>query len=392
MAGVTPTGFVAKTIEEIKQEIEDEELLVIDPALNLSASQPLGQLNAVFSKKLAELWEALGIAYNAFDRDASEGRLLDNIGSITGTPRDPARKSTVTATLNLNAGFSRSAGTMFASVVGQPTILFTNRDVVSSVGAGTYPAVFESVAYGPVVANAGTLTVINPPISGWNSITNALDATLGSIEETDAQYRQRQDDEQTAAGASTIDAIRADVLKVSGVEQCLVFENTSLVTDGTGLPGKAIEVVIYDGALAAAADNDVAQAIWDTKPAGGETYGSVTGTALDSQDDPRLVKFSRATVRQVWLEFDVTVTAQDFPVDGVNLIKAAATARGNLLTLDEDAIALVLRASALSVPGVRDVSALRLGFAASPVGTSNLTITGREIAKFDTSRVVVNLV
>lgn len=392
MAGVTSTGFVAKTIEEDKADIEDEQLLVIDAGLNLSSSQPLAQLNAIIAKKHAELWEALAVAYNAFDRDAAEGRLLDNIGSITGTPRESARKSTATVSLNLNAGFSRSPGTMFAAVVGQPTVIFTNKNQVTSVGAGVYSAVFESVEFGPVVANAGTLTVINPAISGWNSVTNPTDATLGNLEETDDAYRQRQADEQTAAGSSTIDAIRADVLKVAGVEQVLVFENTTLATDSTGLPGKAFEVVIYDGSPAAADEDAIAQAIWDTKPAGSETYGSVTGTATDSQGDPRLQEFSRATVRNVWLEFDVSVTAQDFPVDGVNLIKAAARDRGNRLSLDEDVIALVIRASALTVPGVRDVVALRLGFAASPVGTSNLAIGGREIAKFDTSRVVVNLV
>jgi hypothetical protein len=44
------------------------------------------------------------------------------------------------------------------------------------------------------------------------------------------------------------------------------------------------------------------------------------------------------------------------------------------------------------VPGVTDVTALRLGFAASPVGTTNLVVTGRAIARFDTSRVLVNIV
>lgn len=393
MAGVTADGFVTPTIEEIKQDIEDEQLAVVDPALNLSPSQPIGQLNAVFSRKLAEAWEALAVAYNAFDRDAAEDRLLDNIGALTGTPRDPARKSEVPVTLNLNAGFSRAPGTMFATVSGQPTIVFTNRDAVATVGAdAAYATVFESVEFGPVVANAGTLTVINPAISGWNSITNPEDADLGALEETDDAYRQRQADEQTSAGSGTLDAIRADLLKVPGVQQALVFENVTLTTDGNGVPGKAIECVVYDGSPAEADDDAIAQAIWDTKPPGGETYGSDSGTATDAQGDPRILEFSRATVLDVYLEFDVSVNAQDFPVDGVALVKAAAVARGNRLTLDEDVIALVLKASALTVPGVTDVTAMRLGLTASPVGTSNLTVTGRQIAKFDTSRIVVNVV
>lgn len=392
MAGITPTGFVTPTIEEIKEDVEADQLSAISSALNLSASQPIGQLNAIFSRKLAEVWEALAIAYNAIDRDSAEGRLLDNIGSITGTPRKPATRSEVSVNLNLNAGFSRAAGTMFANVVGQPTVLFRNKNAVASVGAGVYSAVFESVDFGPVVANAGTLTVINPAITGWNSITNPTDATPGTLEEADDAYRQRQATEQTASGSSTVDAIRADVLKVAGVEQALVFENTTLVTNVNGVPGKAFEVVIYDGPSPTAANNAVAQAIWNSKPSGAETFGSVSGTALDAQNDPRTVNFSRATVRQIWVEFDVQVIPQDFPVDGVNLIRQAAVAKGNTLELDEDVIALAIRASALTIPGVRDVTGFRIGLAASPVGTTNLTMGVRDIAKFDTSRVVVNLV
>jgi uncharacterized phage protein gp47/JayE len=102
-----PPASSRKTVEEIKGELEADLLATISPSLNLSPDQPFGQFNAAYSKKLAELWEVAAVAYNAFDRDAAEGRLLDNVGSLTGTPRDPARKSTVTCTVVLGAGFSQ---------------------------------------------------------------------------------------------------------------------------------------------------------------------------------------------------------------------------------------------------------------------------------------------
>lgn len=390
MAGVTPQGFVAKTIEEEKASIEADELSTIDPALNLQPEQPVGQLNAIVSKKLAELWELGAVAYNAFDRDAAEGRLLDNIGALTGTPREPARKSQVTVTLTLGAGFSKAAGEMMANVPGQDA-KWTNRDAVTSTSAGTYSAVFESVDYGPIPANAGTLTQITNSLAGWTAITNPLDATLGALEETDTAYRQRQEADLAAPGASTVDAMASDIRDVAGVEQAFVFENTSLVTDGEGLPGKAFEVVIYDGAVPAADDDEVAQAIWDSKPSGAQSYGTSSGTAIDKNGDPQTVYFSRAVVVPIYLEFDVSVDAQKFPAGGATLIKTAATDRGNELALGDDVVALVIASAALSVQGVKDVTSLRLGLAASPVGTANLTIGSRSIAKFDTSRIVVNV-
>jgi uncharacterized phage protein gp47/JayE len=392
MAGVTSEGFVAKTVEEIKDEIETDELDTIDPSLNLQPEQPIGQINAIIAKKLAEVWELAQVAYGAFDRDSAEGRLLDNIGALTGTPREGVSKSLVAVTLDLDASFSKGVGEMMAHVKGQPEIKFTNRDAVTSTTAGTYTAWFESVDYGPVAANAGTLEEITTPITGWNSITNAADATPGSLEETDAAYRQRQTDELTSVGSSTVDAIRADLLDVDGVEQAFVFENVTMTTDGNGVPAKAIECVIYDGDPSLADDDEIAQAIWNTKPSGGEAYGSDSGTATDSLDVDQTVYFSRATIVPIYLEFDISVDASKFPVGGSALVKEAARDRGNLLELGDDVVALVLRASALNVLGVTDVVELRLGTSASPAGTSNVSMTARQIAKFDTARIVVNIV
>ncbi len=402
-AGVDANGFTKKTIEEVKKEIEDDQLSTLDPTLILDASQPIGQLNASFSKKVAELWEVAEVAYNGFDRDASEGRQLDNVGTITGTLRESARKTVVHCTVNLNSSFSHAIGALMAHVTGQETLQFTNRDAVVSTTAGNYEAVFEAVVEGETHVNAGTLTTITNAVSGWNSITNAEDGIVGALVEEDGDYRIRQDDELSAAGSSTVDAIRTDVLQVPNVLQAFCFENPTMLTNANGLPAKSIEVVIFDGLDAAADDLVIAQAIWDSKPSGSETFGSSSALATDKNGRARLVKFTRATIKDVFLEFDVTVDPTRFPIDGGEQIKALAVAKANDRSLDDDVIALAVRASVLEssahatggvkgVKGVTDVSELRLGFASSPTGTSNLVVTSREIASFDTSRVVVTLV
>lgn len=396
MAGVTNEGFVAKTIEEIKAEIDDDLLSTVDASLNLAPDQPIGQINAAHAKKLAELWELGQVAYNGIDRDNAEGRLLDNCGALTGSPRDPARKSVVVMSLNLNAGFSQPAGVMMVNVLGSSE-RWVNRDPVATVGAdASYEATFESVNYGPIAANAGTLTQITNPITGWNSATNPEDAELGALEEEDDDYRQRQDDELTSAGSSTVDAIRVDLLDVKGVLQAYVFENTSLITDVNGVPGKAIECVVYDGVVPASSNTEIAQAIWDSKPSGCETHGSTTAFAIDKLGIQRAVKFSRATVTNIYLEYDIKIDAGKFPLNGIDLCKEKAVTEGNESNLDDDVIALHLRSCILArnegIPGVVNVTAMRLGTSASPVGTSDITISGRAIARFDTSRVIVNII
>jgi uncharacterized phage protein gp47/JayE len=184
------------------------------------------------------------------------------------------------------------------NVDGQEDVRFVNKSRAPATGtytAGVQEIEFESVEYGPIVANADTLTVITAPVSGLNSATNPLDATLGNLREEDTPLRIRRAEEFAASGACTVDAIRAALLQVSGVKQAFVCENVTLETDGNGLPGKSFEAVVYDGETPEAEDGDIAQVIWDNKPSGGESYGATTEEAIDSKGVTQAVKFSRAT-------------------------------------------------------------------------------------------------
>lgn len=394
--GLTPTGFVAPTFDEIKLEIETELLATVDPALDLSPDQPMGQIVGIVAQREARQNELLSVAYGGFDPRSAEGFLLDGVCAFTGTTRDGATKSRVSANIDVDAGFTATAGTMQANVNGYPGIVFVNATDLGPLTAGVHSVVFEAAVYGPVVANAGTLTVISAPVGGWNSITNPTDALVGKGQETDTSLRLRREQELSAAGSCTTDAIRADLLQIEHVDgtrpvqQAFVFENTSLVTDADGVPGKAFEAVIFDGITPLATNAEVGAVIWKNKPSGVEAHGATSVTVSAAQGRPRTVKFSRATVRQVWLELDLSVDPVTFPGTGAALVKAAIVSLGGAaLNLGIDVVAARVKAWALTVPGVLDVPALRLGFAASPVGTSNLVITARQIAALDTSRISV---
>ncbi len=400
-AGVDEFGFTKKTIEDIKLGIEEDLLSNLDPTLVQEASQPIGMLNAAFSKVAAELWQIAEVAYHGFNRAAADGVQLDNVGALTGTPREAARKTLVECSLDLNASFSQAPGALMAHVDGQELLQFVNRDAVVSTGAGVYTAWFEATVEGPIHVNAATLTQITNAVSGWNSITNSEDGVAGALVEENDDYRIRQEDELFASGSSTSDAIRVDVLQVDGVQKAFCYENVTMLENADGMPAHSIEVVIYDGLTPGADDDEIAQAIWDSKPSGVENVGTSSGEAIDSLERVRVVKFTRATVKDVYLTFDVVVDPQRFPADGVAQIKEAAVLQANRRSLDDDVIALAIRASPVEVNttdgvqgvrGVTDVPILRLGFTTIPTGLVNLHISGREIANFDTSRVVVNLI
>ena len=104
MAGLTPTGFEAKTLEDLQTEIVTAERALISPQLNTSTDSIVGQMNGVFASKLRELWELAEGLYQATFSDTAIGVPLTLRAALTGTTREPATYSRTTATVNIDPG------------------------------------------------------------------------------------------------------------------------------------------------------------------------------------------------------------------------------------------------------------------------------------------------
>lgn len=387
--GLLPTGFVPKQLVDIQGEINAELLAKISQALNLSETALMGVFVGIFAEREANVWQLAQAVYNAMDPDQAENFSLDALSALTGTLRDAATRSLITgALLGLDAATTVPAGSI-AAVDGNPAARFRLVADVTSTTAGDYPGDFEGEDTGPTVANAGTLTVIATPVTGWNSVTNPADAALGADIETDTHLRQKRENELAAAGTSTADAIRADLLEVEGIASCTVFLNDGNTTDVNGLPPHSVEVLIYDPLPVS--NTVIAQAIWDAKAAGIETYSAAltSGTATDSEGVDHTMFFTRVTIKDVYLIIDIEVTGS-YPVSGDTAVAAAVALYGDeTYQAGDDVILSALYPSVFSVTGVKRIAEIKAGFSASPTATVDLAIGLRELADLDTSRISV---
>lgn len=386
MAGLDSNGFTIETLDELIADIEQQEQGAFGQAFDVSADGPAGQLNGAVSDKLADLWQLAALVYTAQDPDQASGNALDQLLKQSGLTRLPATQSTVTVTYTGTNGTIVDAGTTF-SVVGSGAKFASNTSVTIAGGTGTAActSVSPNNGFGPILAPAGTLTVIETPVGGLTSVINSLDAVVGRNTETDAAARARRVALLRNEGLGTVDAIRAKVLGVSGVIQAIVLENTSLAVDGNGTPGKAFLTLVSGGA-----DADIEQAIFDAKPAGIQAYGTTTGTVDDSYGNPHIIGFSRPTPEPIYITVDLTASAAVGAYGGNAAVKQALVTYGNTFVVGQDVIRSLLYGVIESVSGILDVTNIRLGFSSSPSGTSNLTIGAIQLATFDTSRVVVN--
>lgn len=387
MAGLEATGFVPKTQDEIIDELGASLRAVLGESLDTSAQSVLGQLIGILAEREADSWDVAQGVYGSFYPDTAEGAALDHVSAITGTIRQPARKSTVTITFSGTSGSTVVAGTV-VSVTGTGARFVTLADATVG-GGGTVDVEAESEDYGPISANAGTLTTLETSNAGVTGATNALDADLGALIETDAALRVRREIELRRAGLGALDAIRARLLNLEGVLAVSMYENTGEVTDGQGLPPKSFEAVVEGGDA-----DEIRATIWSAKPAGIATHGTLTGTVVDSSGTNRTIKHSVPTAVNIYVYLEIRVNPLTFPIDGEDQIVTAITTWGDALPMAHDIYAQAVAAQAFTVPGVLDVTVVGISTSAiTPPGvTTPIAIANREYPELDTSRITIGLI
>lgn len=248
---------------------------------------------------------------------------------------------------------------------------------------------FAAETAGPTQAPTGSLTVIETPAAGIDGVENLAAADVGNDTETDAELRQRRQQQLQRAGSATVEGIRNNVLEVENVDQVLVIENSTLIVDAGGRPGKSFETVVQGGANA-----DIAQAIFEAKPAGIEAYGDIIVAVTDSQGFSHNIGFSRPTDIDIWMIVNITPNVDPsegavYPVDGDAQVTAKVLEFAADLQIGNDVIVNQFYTPINEVDGVFGIQIL-VGFANPPVASANLSIAADEIAVFDAARITVN--
>jgi uncharacterized phage protein gp47/JayE len=394
MSGVESTGFVTETTAEILAELQTAVKDALGAEMNTEADSVMGVILGILADKYGEHWEVMQAIYSARDPDAAAAAALDAVCALTGTVREAATKSDVTVTVTCTGVVSVAVGNFVVSVDGNPDARFVNAEAITAGGAGDVDVLFEAEEAGTVVANAGTLTVIETPVANISAVTNALDADTGNETEGDTALRTRRLVELEAVGAGTFDTVKARLAQADGVEHSTLYENTSGVIDSNAIPGHHMWPIVYGSPMPDG--DDVAQALWDAKPAGVGVHGSSSGTATDAEGNSQTVNYDEAAVITVHVAIAVSTDADLYPTDGDDQIKAAIiAAREAFITAQDgqgiglDVYSELLKAAAFEVAGVIDVTTWTIDTIDPPVASANITIDVDEFAYFDTANIDV---
>ena len=326
----TAAGLVLPTEDAILAGVQADMDAAFGGGLNPALETPQGQLASSQTAVIGDKNGEVALIVNQVDPQYSDGVFQDAIGRIYFLTRKPATSTAVTATLGGAPGTVIPGGTLAQD---------TNGNTYASTGAATIGAgstvdqEFQNVLTGPIPCAAGTLTQVYQAVTGWDTITNAADGTIGHDVENRTDFESRRKNSVALNARSTPTAIYATVFDVADVLDCYVIDNPTNAVVNTGATNYPVAAHSLYVAVVGGVDADVAAAIWSKKDVGCDYNGNTTVTVTDSSgynypQPSYAVKFERPDA--LACKFAVQLVNDPLlPLNISDLVKTAIIARFN---------------------------------------------------------------
>jgi uncharacterized phage protein gp47/JayE len=298
--------------------------------LNTSPATPQGQMATTAAAALMGCFELMAAIVNGVDPAYASGRMQDAIARIYFLYRQGATPTQVVCACGGAAGVNIPAGALAQDVGGNLYACVTGGVIPSG---GSINLTFAALIPGPTPCPAGSLTIIYQAISGWDTITNAANGTLGQDQEGRAAFEQRrqaavQQNSFGAAGA-VMGALLGNNVdgspRVPGVTDAYVVDNPTsapATIGGVSVAANSLYAVVVGGSDAA-----VAQAIFSKKSPGAPYQGATSVTVTDTnplyQTPPTYtVKFDRQTDVPIFFAVNIA-TGPNVPSNAAQLVQNA---------------------------------------------------------------------
>lgn len=390
-ATITSTGLQTETFDEIKDSLVDMYAQVFGitdiqrERIRDDLESVAGQLIRIWAEQEYRHQEALQSVYTTLGWSAT-GSNLDRAVALLGVSRNGAIVSQVSGTATGTSGVVIANGTRI-QFDDDSTIWEVVDGPYTIGGGGTVTVLLDCQTAGAVEAAPSSNWTILDTIVNFDSYASVTQTVTGSAAETDAELLARAQQEAYRRAQGPLEAIEAQVAGVTGVTYVKAWENTSLTTDGDGIPGKAINVIVEGGVAA-----DIAEAIYNSRPAGIQMYGT------DESEDIDLglgrivnISFDRVSDVDIYVDVDLqTSTSEETPPAGLTTtVDALVAAYIESLDIGQDVLSykIVGHIHAQNYPGI-DAITVTVDRTASPA-SSKEAISLRERARGDAARVNV---
>lgn len=379
------TGFKRKTYADLLAEGEARSKELFGENVNTSAKTPLGILLRIICWFLTPLWMLAENIYLSGFVDTAKGVSLDRQSVYAGIRRKTDTKARGDGLqLTGTPGYTVNPGLLVAK---QSGVQYVVTNAVTLDGAGVGTTTVEAIEAGSIGnAAVGEISVLVNPDANLTAVTNLVELANGGDRENDTVFRARFRSSRAARGSSNLNALLAAVAALAGVRAVSVVENETLVVDGAGRPGKSFETYVLGGD-----DLAIAKAVFDNKPGGIQSWGTISTQVTDISGTPRTIRHSRPATRSIYSSLIVT-TNSEAPANIEDRVKDAVVSYiggeatdGTILTgsnMGEDVLWAEVIWFVRSLPGVVNVRG-GISLIASNYATDDIAIQPQEVAQID---------
>ena len=302
-------GFKRPTYEEILEDLQQKTLEKLGYDMNVSETGNVGKLLMVMAYMFDKAWQDMEGSYFSAFVSTARGSSLDRVGTLMGVTREMQQQAEVSVTFTGTTGYVIPTG--FAVSTNDNLVFHTMSDAVIT-DDGTVAVMAQCEETGEVGnVEAGEIALIVSPVADVTSVINYSAATGGKDKENDAEFRERMLEGLGTTKGSTIDAVLVAILELPGVMSAAIISNdTDEEVDGR--PAHSFEAFVYGGT-----QGEIANAIFDKKPISSQSVGTLETSINDIAGNPHIIRFSRPTMKQVYVKATLTITDQFATTDEV---------------------------------------------------------------------------
>ena len=274
-------GIITQNLTEILDERENNLKSIMGEDFVIDKTTPIGNMELADANSELTIHELIAwLIPNMLDANTATGYFLDCICEKNRIYRKQPAYTTFSLVLNgtPNTEFKKEDITISDKITGIYYNL--NTDVIIGTN-GTGIGQFICQYYGEYYPNTDTTFNILTPVVGLDSVTldeGILNLVVGRQVETDEELRRRRMFSVQQTSTNTLASIKANLYSLDGVLHVTYLENETESEDSNGLPMKSFEYIVDGG------DNgEIAQTIFNNKPAGTRAFGSKEELINDSE-------------------------------------------------------------------------------------------------------------
>lgn len=357
--------------------------------IDLTPGSPDGQFIAALAQRDTNFEQQAKQVYLGRSPAGAVGVGLSRLMQLNGILRKAAQFSTVAIEMGGTPGTIIPIDSLIADPA-DPTLPSFKTAAEYTIGVGgTVAGQAVCSEAGPVNVSASPprLTSIQTIIGGWDTVTNTDDAVPGRLVEPDPQARARRALSVAMPSQSMLDGLYAALADLPGVDDVVVYENTTHSYNVKGEPPHSIHVII-DGGIAA----DIANAIWVKASKGCTKFGVVSFDVTDSQGNPQTMKWDVPADVSVYITVTLSRTPNAFEIASIKnaLVEfGEETSRIGQNVPHGDLYSPINDLEITGGPGLPSILSIHLGDAPSPTLPGDLVVAFDARPRYDEANILV---